>query len=111
MNQVRIICTAYTSGTIVVACRNSIAAHFIVVEDVNTTPAITASGNVRFIGFGAEGTCSELTVSTHSGEVTLDGSVKVQVKDKFGRVESELSSDKMNYRLDATHPLTGTLEP
>ena len=31
----------------------------------------------------------------------MSGAVKVQVKDKLGRVESELTSDKLHYKLDA----------
>jgi hypothetical protein len=62
--------------------------------------AVKAMGKVRFVGFGAEGTCDELSFLAGTGEVAMSGTVKVQVKDKLGRVESELTSDKLHYRLD-----------
>ena len=63
--------------------------------------AVRAMGKVRFVGFGAEGTCDELSFMAGTGEVAMTGAVKVQVKDKLGRVESELTSDKLHYKLDA----------
>jgi hypothetical protein len=64
--------------------------------------AVKASGKVRFAGFGAEGSCDDLAFLAGTGEVTMTGNVKVQVKDKLGRVESELSTDKeIKYRIDA----------
>jgi hypothetical protein len=63
--------------------------------------AVRAAGKVRFVGFGAEGTCDELSFLAGTGEVMMAGRVKVQVKDKLGRVESEIASDKLNYKLDA----------
>jgi hypothetical protein len=72
--------------------------------------AVTAAGKVRFVGFGAEGTCDSLSFLAGTGEVAMAGNVKVQVKDKIGRVESELTADKMQYKLDnATLP--GLLKP
>jgi hypothetical protein len=62
--------------------------------------AVRAAGRVRFVGFGAEGTCDELSFLAGTGEVMMAGRVKVQVKDKLGRVESEIASDKLNYKLD-----------
>src|SRR5262249_13708177 len=47
---------------------------------------VTARGKVRFAGFGAEGTCEELKFFAGTGEVSMSGDVKVQVKDKLGRV-------------------------
>jgi hypothetical protein len=72
--------------------------------------AVTATGKVRFVGFGAEGTCESLSFLAGTGEVLMTGNVKVQVKDKIGRVESELTTDKMQYRLD-TSAMPGTLKP
>jgi hypothetical protein len=63
--------------------------------------AVRATGKVRFVGFGAEGTCDELSFLAGTGEVMMAGRVKVQVKDKLGRVESEIASDKLNYKLDS----------
>ena len=72
--------------------------------------SVTATGRVRFVGFGAEGTCDNLSFLAGTGEVALTGGVRVQVKDRIGRVESELSSDRLQYRLD-TNALPGTLRP
>src|SRR5207249_2994376 len=51
---------------------------------------VTATGKVRFAGFGAEGTCGQLAFQAGTGEVFLTGDVKIHVKDKLGRIESEL---------------------
>jgi hypothetical protein len=79
-------------------------------EKGQSLSAVKAMGKVRFVGFGAEGVCDELSFMAGSGEVQLMGAVKVQVKDKLGRVESELVADKMHYRLDAA-AMPGTLRP
>ena len=71
---------------------------------------VTATGKVRFVGFGAEGTCDSLSFLAGTGEVSMSGKVKVQVKDKIGRVESELTTDKMQYKIDAS-AMPGTLKP
>ena len=68
--------------------------------------SVRAAGKVRFAGFGAEGTCDELQFLAGTGEVAMTGSVKIQVKDKLGRVESELSADTLRYRIDP-HTITG----
>jgi hypothetical protein len=69
-------------------------------EKGNGPSAVRASGRVRFVGFGSEGTCDELSFLAGTGEVSMTGNVKIQVKDKFGRIESELSTDAMKYRID-----------
>ena len=71
---------------------------------------VIATGKVRFVGFGAEGTCDSLSFLSGTGEVSLAGNVNVKVRDKIGRVESELNADKMQYKLDST-ALTGVLKP
>jgi hypothetical protein len=71
---------------------------------------VTATGRVKFVGFGAEGTCDSLSFLAGSGEVALSGNVNVKVRDKIGRVESELNAEKMQYKLDQT-ALTGVLKP
>jgi hypothetical protein len=71
---------------------------------------VTATGKVRFVGFGAEGTCDSFSFLAGTGEVSLTGHVNVKVRDKIGRVESELQAEKMQYKLDQT-ALTGTLKP
>ncbi|MBA4062669.1 MAG: hypothetical protein C0501_02975 [Isosphaera sp.] len=72
--------------------------------------AVTAAGRVRFVGFGAEGTCDGLSFLAGTGEVVLTGAVKVQVKDKLGRVESELSAETMKYKIDGS-AVVGALRP
>lgn len=72
--------------------------------------AVTASGKVRFVGFGSEGTCESLSFLAGTGEVSMTGAVKIQVKDKLGRVESELTTDTIKYKLDASS-LPGVLKP
>ena len=76
----------------------------------NGPSAVTARGKVRFVGFGAEGTCQELSFLSGTGEVSMTGAVKIQVKDKLGRVESELSTDSMKYRIDPS-VINGSLKP
>ncbi len=71
---------------------------------------VTARGKVRFAGFGAEGTCDELKFYAGTGEVSMSGSVKVQVKDKLGRVESELSTGSMKYKIDSS-AVGGQIKP
>jgi len=71
---------------------------------------VTARGKVRFAGFGAEGTCESLSFMAGTGEVSMAGKVKVQVKDKLGRVESELSSESLKYKIDASST-SGTIKP
>ncbi|AMV22791.1 hypothetical protein VT84_00165 [Gemmata sp. SH-PL17] len=64
--------------------------------------AVTARGKVRFAGFGVEGTCTELSFMAGTGEVSMSGEVKVQMKDKLGRVESELTTTTLKYKIDAS---------
>jgi len=71
---------------------------------------VTARGKVRFAGFGAEGTCDELKFLAGTGEVSMTGEVKVQVKDKLGRIESELTTGSMKYKIDAS-AIGGAIKP
>jgi hypothetical protein len=71
---------------------------------------VKATGNVHFAGFGAEGTCNELAFLAGTGEVNLTGNVIIHVKDKLGRVESELSTEAVKYRIDAS-AIGGLLRP
>lgn len=71
---------------------------------------VTARGKVRFAGFGAEGSCDSLSFMAGTGEVQMTGDVKVQVKDKLGRVESELTTATLKYKLDAS-AVGGALKP
>lgn len=79
-------------------------------EKGNGPSEITARGKVRFVGFGAEGTCDELKFFAGTGEVSMSGDVKVQVKDKLGRVESELTTGSMKYKMD-TNAVGGQIKP
>ncbi len=72
--------------------------------------SVSAAGKVRFVGFGAEGTCDGLSFLAGTGEVVMTGAVKVQVKDKLGRVESELSAESMKYKIDGS-AVVGALRP
>ena len=79
-------------------------------EKGNGLSEVTARGKVRFAGFGAEGTCDELKFMAGTGEVSMSGDVKVQVKDKLGRVESELTTATMKYKIDAS-AVGGQIKP
>lgn len=79
-------------------------------ERGNGPSSVTARGRVRFVGFGAEGTCQELSFLSGTGEVSMTGAVRIQVKDKLGRVESELSTESMKYRIDPS-VINGSLKP
>jgi hypothetical protein len=80
------------------------------VEKSNGLSKVTARGKVRFAGFGAEGSCDALSFMAGTGEVQMTGDVKVQVKDKLGRVESELTSATLKYKIDAS-AVGGALKP
>lgn len=69
-------------------------------ENGNGLTAVRAAGRVRFVGFGAEGVCDELSFLAGTGEVNVSGNVRIQVKDKLGRVESELVTEQARYRID-----------
>lgn len=72
--------------------------------------SVKATGKVHFVGFGAEGTCDELSFMAGNGEVALAGNVKIQVKDKLGRVESEMTTENVKYKIDAS-TIGGSLKP
>jgi hypothetical protein len=71
---------------------------------------VKAAGKVHFVGFGAEGTCDELAFLAGTGEVSMTGNVKISVKDKLGRVESELSTESVKYKIDPS-AISGSLKP
>jgi len=71
---------------------------------------VKASGKVHFVGFGAEGTCDELAFLAGTGEVAMTGNVTIHVKDKLGRVESELTTETVKYKIDAS-ATSGSLKP
>lgn len=71
---------------------------------------VTARGKVRFVGFGSEGSCDELSFLAGTGEVQMTGKVRIAVKDKLGRVESELTTDTVKYKVDPT-VILGSFRP
>jgi hypothetical protein len=58
---------------------------------------VTAAGKVRFTAPGIEGTCDRLTIMSATGEVLLEGGIRL--KTKHGKAWSEISSDKMVYQI------------
>jgi hypothetical protein len=58
---------------------------------------VTAVGTVKFTGPGVQGTCDQLAILSGTGEVLLQGNVKL--KTKRGKTWSELIADKMIYQL------------
>ncbi|MCE9533751.1 MAG: hypothetical protein K8T89_21875 [Planctomycetes bacterium] len=74
---------------------------------------VTASGQVRFVGPGIEGTCDQLSVLSGTGEVLLKGNV--HMKTKKGKTWSEMTADKMIYQIGATGltapPSTNSITP
>lgn len=61
---------------------------------------VTASGQVRFVGPGIQGTCDQLSVLSGTGEVMLKGNVLL--KTKRGKTWSELTADKMIYQIGSS---------
>jgi len=93
-------------------------------EKVETQPApegakasaiagMTATGKVRFVGPGVEGTCDQLTVLSGTGEVLLKGNVCM--KTRHGKSWSEMTADKMMYQIGlegiSTPTSSGTVRP
>ncbi len=72
--------------------------------------AVRAAGNVRFVGFGASGSCDELSFVAGDGSVQMKGNVRVLVRDKLGRTESELTAEALRYRIEGS-AVSGVLRP
>ncbi len=67
-------------------------------KDAKGAPAIMrASGAVRFVTPGGEGTCNELTVHPGTGLVTVSGGVKFTYN--WGQVQTTVGGEQMTFRL------------
>lgn len=80
-------------------------------EPGQTLGTVHATGRVRFLGLASEGTCDELSFQAGTGDVGLSGNVTIQVKNRFGRTESELTGERMNYRLDTGSSTATSVQP
>lgn len=58
---------------------------------------LTASGRVTFITPGGEGTCEDLSLTPGTGQLTVMN--KVHFKYNWGKLETTVSGEKMNFRL------------
>ena len=65
---------------------------------------LRAVGGVKFITPGGEGYCDELSVVPGTGQVVVSG--KVRFTYNWGKVETEVSSDRMTFRLGAAPGVT-----
>ncbi|MCZ2341165.1 MAG: hypothetical protein LC104_05135 [Bacteroidales bacterium] len=59
-----------------------------------------AIGRCSFVTPGGEGACDELTVIPGTGQVTVSGHVRFRYQ--WGRAETEVSGEKMTFRLGTT---------
>jgi hypothetical protein len=70
-------------------------------EPMSTMRAV---GDVAFATPGGDGTCDELSVVPGTGQVVVTGKVKFRYN--WGKVETEVSGDRMTFRLGAA-PVVG----
>jgi hypothetical protein len=66
-------------------------------ESMSTLKAV---GRVTFVTPGGEGSCDELSVVPGTGEVVVAG--KVSFRYAWGKVETEVSGERMTFRLGST---------
>lgn len=66
-------------------------------ESMSTLKAV---GRVTFVTPGGEGTCDELSVVPGTGQVVVAG--KVSFRYTWGKVETEVSGERMTFRLGST---------
>jgi hypothetical protein len=66
-------------------------------ESMSTLKAV---GRVTFVTPGGEGTCDELSVVPGTGQVVVSG--KVAFRYTWGKVETEVSGERMTFRLGST---------
>ncbi len=79
-------------------------------EKTGSVSPIKASGKVRFVAPGCEGTCENLAVLPASGEVELNGSVRVQCQ--YGQTETLIQSNTMKFKLGSTQsPASESIRP
>lgn len=71
-------------------------------DGVRNSPiaGVTATGKVRFVGAGIEGTCDSLSILSGTGEVLLKGNV--HMKTKRGKAWSEMTAEKLIYQIGAS---------
>ena len=72
----------------------------------NPVSTIRATGNIRYITPGGQGSCDDLTVSPKDGEVQVKGNVRFRYS--WGQVRTTLTAETMTFRLD---PITLSDEP
>ncbi|MGL6074510.1 MAG: hypothetical protein ACRC8S_10150 [Fimbriiglobus sp.] len=68
-------------------------------EKGSNLSTMKATGNVRFITPGGEGTCSDLTVLPGTGSVQVNGNVIFT--HNWGKLETTVSGESMTFRLGA----------
>ena len=67
-------------------------------ESDKPVSTIRASGNIRYITPGGQGSCNDLTVSPKDGEVEVKGDVRFRYN--WGQVRTTLTAETMTFRLD-----------
>jgi hypothetical protein len=66
-------------------------------EGKATLAGVSAMGKVRFVAPGIEGTCEHLTIMSGTGELLLEGDIRL--KTKHGKAWNEISADRMVYQI------------
>jgi len=61
---------------------------------------VTATGHVRFTAPSIEGTCDHLTILSGTGEVLMEGNIRL--KTKRGKAWSEMTAEKLVYQIGAS---------
>jgi hypothetical protein len=69
---------------------------------------LRASGRCAFVTPGGDGFCDELCVVPGTGVVTVSGNVRFRYQ--WGRAETEVSGDKLTFRLGSTPGMLAPLE-
>jgi hypothetical protein len=65
-----------------------------------TLAGVSATGAVRFSAPGIEGTCDHLRIMSATGELLLEG--QIRVKTKHGKVSTEMTADKMVFQISTS---------
>ncbi|HEX3152266.1 MAG TPA: hypothetical protein VHR66_29600 [Gemmataceae bacterium] len=65
-----------------------------------TLAGVSASGAVRFTAPGIEGTCDNLRIMSATGELLLEG--QIRVKTKHGKTSTEMTADKMVFQISTS---------
>ncbi len=71
-----------------------------------TMSTLKAVGKVSFVMPGGEGTCDELSVVPGSGQVVVSG--KVTFRYNWGKVETEVTGERMTFRLGSSQMIPGS---